>query len=184
MHPKEIYFCHMSKRDLKKYLKELSKEQLEEQLAELYDKFKDVKVYYDFAFNPNEEKLVNEAKIKIANEYFPARGKRAKMRRSVAQKYIKHFMTLGVDVTRVADLMLFTIETAQRFSSKRYLKYDSFFKSFFTAYQQAVNFMLENGIINEFLDRVVDIKEETVSQKWINKNEFINLLEKIDDNLM
>lgn len=174
----------MSKRDLRKYLKELSKEQLEDQLSELYDKFKDVKVYYDFAFNPNEDKLIGEAKVKIANEYFPARGKRAKMRRSVAQKYIKHFLTLGVDVTMVADLMLFTIETAQSFSSKRHVKYDSFFKSIFTAYQQAINFMIENGILNEFLDRVVEIKEEANRQKWINKSEFNDFIEKVDDNFL
>ena len=174
----------MSKRDLKKYLKELNKEQLEDQLSELYDKFKDVKVYYDFAFNPNEEKLIGEAKVKIAIEYFPAKGKRSKMRRSVAQKYIKHFLTLGVDVTMVADLMLFTIETAQSFSSKRYIKYESFFKSMFTAYQQAVNFMIENGILNEFLDRVVAIKEEADRQNWMNKYEFDAFVEKIDDNFL
>ena len=57
----------MSKRDLKKYLNELNKEQLEVQIIELYDKFSNVKVYYDFVFNPNEEKLVREAKFKIAN---------------------------------------------------------------------------------------------------------------------
>ncbi|UPT70527.1 MAG: DUF6155 family protein [Flavobacterium sp. JAD_PAG50586_2] len=174
----------MSKRDLKKYLKELSKDQLEDQLSELYDKFKDVKVYYDFAFNPNEDKLVGEAKVKIANEYFPAKGKRAKMRRSVAQKYIKHFLTLGVDVTMVADLMLFTIETAQSFSSKRHVKYDSFFKSIFTAYHQAVNFMIENGILNEFLDRVVEIKEESNRQNWMNKYDFNVFIEKVDDNFL
>ena len=174
----------MSKRDLKKYLKELNKEQLEDQLSELYDKFKDVKVYYDFAFNPNEDKLIGEAKVKIANEYFPAKGKRAKMRRSVAQKYIKHFLTLGVDVTMVADLMLFTIETAQSFSSKRHVKYDSFFKSMFTAYQQAVNFMIENGILNEFLDRVVEIKTESNRQNWMNKYEFNAFIEKVDDNFL
>jgi hypothetical protein len=174
----------MSKRDLKKYLKELSKEQLEDQLSELYDKFKDVKVYYDFAFNPNEDKLIGEARVKIANEYFPAKGKRAKMRRSVAQKYIKHFLTLGVDVTMVADLMLFTIETAQLFSSKRHVKYDSFFKSIFTAYQQAVNFMIENGVLNEFLDRVVEIKEESNRQNWMNKYDFNVFIEKVDDNFL
>jgi hypothetical protein len=65
----------MSKRDLKKYLNELSKPQLEEQIMELYDKFSEVKVYYDFAFNPNEEKLVREAKFKISNEYFPIKSK-------------------------------------------------------------------------------------------------------------
>jgi hypothetical protein len=174
----------MSKRDLKKYLKELNKEQLEEQLFELYEKFRDVKIYYDFAFNPNEEKLIGEAKAKIANEYFPIKGRKAKMRRSVAQKFIKHFISLGVDVTMVADVMLFTIETTQRFSSKKPIKYESFFKSIFTAFQHAVNFLLENGIINEFLDRVVEIKEEANRQKWINKDEFNSLLEKVDDNFL
>ncbi|HRA74578.1 MAG TPA: DUF6155 family protein, partial [Flavobacterium sp.] len=33
----------MSKRDLKKYLKELDKSQLEEQILELYEKFSPVK---------------------------------------------------------------------------------------------------------------------------------------------
>jgi len=174
----------MSKRDLKKYLNELTKEQLEEQLFELYEKFKDVKIYYDFAFNPNEEKLITEAKMKIANEYFPLKGRKAKMRRSVAQKYIRHFMTLGVDITRVADLMLFTIKTAQRFSAKRYIKYDSFYKSMLTAYQQAVNFTMENGIITEFMDRVVEIMEEANHQKWPNKHEFNVFVEKINDNFM
>lgn len=81
----------MSKRDLKKYLSELNKAQLEEQLIELYDKFKDVKVYYDFVFNPNERNLVKDAKLKISNEYYPIRGKRPKMRRSTAQKIYKTF---------------------------------------------------------------------------------------------
>ncbi len=174
----------MSKRDLKKYLGELNKEQLEEQIIELYNKFSDVKVYYDFAFNPKEDKLIGEAKVKIANEYFPARGKRAKLRRSVAQKYIKHFLTLGVDVTMVADIMLFTIETAQKYSARRQVKYDSFFKSMFTAYQQAVNFMIENAILNEFLDRVVEIKEEANRQNWMNVYEFNAFTEKVDDNFL
>ena len=174
----------MSKRNLKKYLTELNKEQLEEQIMELYDKFSNVKVFYDFAFNPNEDKLVGEAKAKISNEYFPIKGKRPKMRRSVAQKYIKHFLTLGVDVTMIADVMMFTIETAQRFSSKKPIKYESFFKSFLIAYQQAVNFLIQHGILNEFLDRVVEIKEEANRQKWINKEEFNAFVEKVDDNFL
>jgi hypothetical protein len=181
---KKLTFVIMSKRDLKKYLNALNKEQLEEQLIELYEKFSDVKVYYDFAFNPKEDKLTGEAKVKIASEYFPIRGKRAKMRRSVAQKYIKHFITLGVDVTMIADVMLFTIETAQRYSSRKQIKYDSFYKSMLTAYQQAVNFMIENSILNEFLDRVVEIKEEVNRQKWINTYEFNAFVEKVDDNFM
>ena len=170
----------MSKRDLKKYLHELNKEQLEEQIIELYHKFSDVKVYYDFAFNPNEDKLVREAKIKISNEYFPVKGKKSKMRRSVAQKFIKHFITLGVDVFIIADIMLYNIEIAQTFSAEKTIKQDFFFKSMLTSFQQAVSFLMEQGIFVEFKSRVVAIKDETLHQNWVNQYEFNAIVERFE----
>ncbi len=170
----------MSKRDLKKYLHELNKEQLEEQIIELYHKFSDVKVYYDFAFNPNEDKLVREAKIKISNEYFPVKGKKSKMRRSVAQKFIKHFITLGVDVFIIADIMLYNIEIAQTFSAEKTIKQEFFFKSMLTSFQQAVSFLMEQGIFVEFKSRVVAIKDETLHQNWVNQYEFNAIVERFE----
>jgi len=41
----------MSKRALKKYLKELDKEDLEEQIIDLYERLDEVKVFYNFVFN-------------------------------------------------------------------------------------------------------------------------------------
>jgi hypothetical protein len=170
----------MSKRDLKKYLNELSKPQLEEQIMELYDKFSEVKVYYDFAFNPNEEKLVREAKFKISNEYFPIKSKKPKMRRSVAQKFIKHFTTLGVDSFIMADLMLYNIEIAQTFSAEKMVKQELFFKSMLTSFQQAVSFMIEKGILDDFKNRVVAVKEETIVQNWFNQYEFSAVVERLE----
>lgn len=170
----------MSKRELKKYLNELNKEQLEEQIIDLYDKFSVVKVFYDFVFNPNEDKLVREARYKIANEYFPVKGKRSKMRRSVAQKIIKHFIILGVDGFIIADLMLYNIEVAQTFSSEKCIKQELFFKSMLTSFQQAVSFMTEHAILNEFKNRVVAIKEETVRQNWANQYEFNAIVERFE----
>ena len=170
----------MSKRDLKKYLSSMTKEQLEEQFTELYDKFSEVKTYYDFVFNPKEEKIVNEAKIKIANEYFPVKSKRAKLRRSVAQKYIKHFTTLGVDPFAIADVMLFTIETAQRYSAKRDMKYASFYKSMQNAYEQLVNFCIANGIVADFKMRIFSVYENTQKQRWENQYEFERVFSLID----
>ena len=170
----------MSKRDLKKYLNELNKEQLEEQIIELYHKFSDVKVYYDFVFNPNEDKLVREAKFKISNEYFPVKGKKSKMRRSVAQKFIKHFITLGVDVFIIADIMLYNIEIAQTFSAEKTIKQELFFKSMLTSFQQTVSFLMEHGILSEFQSRVVGIKDETILQNWINQYEFSAIVERFE----
>ena len=170
----------MSKRELKKYVNGLNKEQLEEQIFELYHKFSDVKVYYDFVFNPNEDKLLREAKFKISNEYFPIKVKKPKMRRSIAQKIIKHYLTLGVDSFLIADVMLYTIEVAQTFSSEKTIKQELFFKSMLTSFQQAVSFLIENGIFNEFKNRVEAIKEEVIQQNWINAYEFNAILERFE----
>jgi len=179
-----IKFFVMSKRDLKKYLSELDKEQLQEQILELYDKFSAVKEYYDFVFNPKEDKRLQEAKLKISNEYFPVassgKKKRAKLRRSVAQKHIKHFITLGVDPYIIVDLMLFSIEIAQAYSAENTINQEAFYKSMFNSFEQMVQFSIANGVISEFQNRINAVFQETIEQKWKNKNDFLQIIERID----
>ena len=174
----------MSKRDLKKYLTELNKKQLEDQVLELYEKFSAVKTYYDFVFNPKEDTLLKECKIKISNEYFPqitsGKPRRPKMRRSVAQKYIKHFILLGVDSFIIGDVMLYAIEIAQTFSAEKVVKQESFYKSMFNSFEQAVIFMIANGLLNEFKSRIVAISNETIKQDWFNKQEFEAIIERFE----
>lgn len=174
----------MSKRDLKKYVSELNKEQLEEQIIDLYEKFQSVKVYYNFVFNPKEESLLQDSKLKISNEYFPIKklGRRSKpkMRRSVAQKLIKHFVVLGVDPFVIADVMLYNIEIAQAYSSENPIKQELFFKSMFNSFEQAVEFIISNGIYAEFKTRIGSIFQETVEQKWINQYEFERIISRLE----
>ncbi len=174
----------MSKRDLKKYLSELSKEQLEEQIIELYEKFSPVKVFYDFVFNPREDKLLQECKLKISNEYFPikniGRKSKPKLRRSVAQKIIKHFITLGVDPFVIADVMLYNIEIAQTYSSENTIKQELFFKSLFNSFEQALDFIISNGILSEFKSRIITIHQEIVNQKWKNIYEFERIVSRLE----
>ena len=174
----------MSKRDLKKYLTELNKDQLEEQVLELYEKFSIVKTYYDFVFNPKEDTLLKECKIKISNEYYPqktsGKPRRPKMRRSVAQKYIKHFILLGVDPFVIGDVMLYSIEIAQTFSAERLVKPETFFKSMLSSFEQAIKFMIANGILEEFKSRIIAISDETREQNWFNKEEFNAVIERFE----
>lgn len=175
----------MSKRDLKKYLNDLNKEQLEEQILELYEKFSPIKVYYNFVFNPKEETLLQECKLKISHEYFPlqtkGRRKKPKMRRSVAQKYIKHFVLLGVDPFVIADVMLYNIEIAQTFASENIIKQELFYKSMFNSFEQALKFIISNGIISEFKNRLIAICDEALNQKWKNNADFKSSIEILED---
>ena len=174
----------MSKRDLKKYLSELNKEQLEEQIISLYEKFVSVKTYYDFVFNPKEDAILKEAKLKISHEYFPikktGRRSRPKMRRSVAQKIIKHFIVLGVDPFVIADVMLYNIEIAQTYSSENLIKQELFYKSMFNSFEQVIQFLLANGIYSEFKSRILNILEETSLQKWENAPEFERIVSRLE----
>ena len=157
---------------------------MEEQILELYEKFSAVKTYYDFVFNPKEETLLKECKIKISNEYFPqknsGKARRPKMRRSVAQKFIKHFILLGVDPFIVGDVMLYSIEIAQTFSAEKTVKQELFYKSMFNSFEQAVKFMIANGILNEFKTRISAINDQAVRQNWFNREEFIAIIERFE----
>ena len=162
----------MSKRELKKYLHELNKEQLEEQINDLYTRFKEVKTFYDFVFNPKEEKLLDECKFKISKEYFPLSGRKPKARRSVAQKYIKHFKQLGVENSIIADVMLYNIEIAQTYSGEKEIKQESFFKSILKSFEEATSFIYKNELNNEFMHRIKEIVNEAILQKWYNSGFF------------
>ena len=170
----------MSKRDLKKYLGSLEKDQLEEQILELYDKFDDVRIFYNFAFDPKEDKLIGDAKFRISKEYFPQNKRKAKARRSVAHNQIRHFLQLGVEPNLIADVMLFNIEIAQTFSSDRQNITESFSKSLFKSFEQAVNFIHQNELISEFMRRMQKITDEAEAQKWPNLYQFEKLTDQFN----
>lgn len=169
----------MSKRALKSYLSGLNKSELQEQILELYDKFPAVKTYYDFAFNPKEDKLVQEAKTKISNEYFPLKRKRPKARRSVAHKYIKHFIKLGVAPYLVADVMLYNLEIAQTFASERNVP-DAFYKSMLNSFVEMTTFISQNNLLSEYKERLLNIYETTQSDNWLYREDFSRALDILD----
>jgi hypothetical protein len=169
----------MSKRALKTYLSQLSKSALEEQLLDLYNRFPEVKTYYDFVFNPKEEKLVQEAKAKISNEYFPLKRRRPKARRSVAQKYIKHFLKLGMEPHLIADVMCFNLEIAQTFEQERNVP-DAFYKSMLNSFTELIQYTTLQGLIPNFKERIVKIYTITQDKNWLYEEGFSKALDIVD----
>ena len=169
----------MSKRALKKYLTGLKKPELEEQLVDLYDRFPSVKQYYDFVFNPREDKWVQEAKVKISNEYYPLKRKKARARRSVAQKYIKQFLKLGMAPHLIADVMLYNLEVAQSFSKERNVP-DAFYKSMLNSFTQLIQHVSLYEMLPDFKDRIVEVYNTTLEQNWEYSEGFTRALDIID----
>lgn len=162
----------MGKRQLIHFIKELKREELEEQLIDLYDRFKEVKEFYDFSFNPNEDKRYQVAKQKIALEYFPENGRRAKKRRSVAQGIFKHLIKLEFNPELVADLMLFNIELAQTYTADNQIKQAAFYKSMLKSFRHVLVYIRENGLEAQFGNRAKNIIAMAFQQKWENAEGF------------
>jgi hypothetical protein len=169
----------MSKRALKKYLGELDRDALREQLMDLYDRFPEVKTYYDFVFNPKEEKLLREAMGRIAEEYFPQRRKRARARRSVAQKYIRHFHTLGVDPQVLAEVMAFNVETALRYENGKKCS-EAFFRSIYKSYVEWGNHLVHHGLIREHHSRLKRVTARVKESKWPNQEAFADYFDQLN----
>ncbi|PCJ97150.1 MAG: hypothetical protein COA50_05795 [Flavobacteriaceae bacterium] len=169
----------MSKRALKKYLSELKKREIETQLMDLYARFPVVKEYYDFVFNPKEDRLIQDAKTRISNEYFPIKRRKPKARRSVAQKYIKHFTKLGVDPHLIADVMLYNLEIAQTFEAGKNVP-DAFYKSMLNSFSEAVHYVSINSLLPEFKNRILKIYNEVQEQEWLHLEGFSRALDVLD----
>lgn len=162
----------MSKRQLTEFLNELSKAELKEQLVDLYKRFKDVKEFYDFSFDPNEEERLQLAKTKISREYFPEMGKKVKKRRSIAQNHIKKLQQLEADPDLIADIMLYTIEIAQTYTSENVIKQQAFYKSMLASFRAALVWIDKNGLLPDFQHRIEQIVIESKAQEWFNSEGF------------
>ena len=168
----------MSKKLLQKHLVELQKEHLEIMVLDLYDKFPEVKTYFDFVFNPNENKLLEQARVKVANEFFPLKRKRPKARRSVAQKYIKHFKTLGMSPELIAEFMWYNIGLMHTFCEEKPQRLP-FFKSFCNFYKEALQFASYHQIIPLYKTQILAVY--TASKDWENTYDFEMSLQTIED---
>lgn len=169
----------MSKRAFKKFISGVPKSELEIQLLDLYERFPQVKRYYDFIFNPREEKMVQDAKSKIRNEYFPLKRKRPRARRSVAQRYLRQYRTLGMAPHWVAELMLYNLETAQQFSATHRVP-DAFYKSMLNSFTEMVQYIVQHQLLPEYRRRILAIEDRARRQEWGYAEAFAYTLEAIE----
>jgi hypothetical protein len=106
-------------------------------------------------FNPQEEKLLQECKL--SSEYFPYKRvpnvKKPKMRR--LPRSTLNTLVLWRRPFIIADVMLYNIEIAQAFSAENTIKQELFYKSMLNSFEQAIVYMIGNGILNEFKIRLM-----------------------------
>ncbi|MFY9215366.1 MAG: DUF6155 family protein, partial [Flavobacteriaceae bacterium] len=109
---------------------------------------------------------------------FPLKRKRPKARRSVAQKYIKHFKTLGMSPELIAEFMWYNIGLMHTFCEEKPQRLP-FFKSFCNFYKEALQFASYHKIIPLYKTQILAVY--TASKDWENAYDFEMSLQTIED---
>ncbi len=107
----------MSKTTVKKALEGLSREQLVEMILELYAARKEAKEYLDFWADPDVERELEKATLKINRLFFLSADKpRKKPKLSSVKSTVKSFMELVADRDTVCRLYISLLETLRRWA--------------------------------------------------------------------
>ena len=143
----------------------LSKQELIKELEKLYDKFPQVKTFYDIEISGDTSSLLSEAKRKIKNEYFPSKGF-SKARAGELKKIIDEFSKVSIYPKDVIDLLLFRFEMAVKFT-KEYGDIDKpFYTSAENVFHKAMILIQKHGYKEEMKEKVKEIVDGVGDFGW------------------
>ncbi|GAB5540052.1 MAG: hypothetical protein Salg2KO_21550 [Salibacteraceae bacterium] len=138
----------MGLREVRKELHELEKEELIYHISELYKKYSDVKEYFDFYTNPDEEVILEKFKARVHEGFYPKRGWRLKLYRS--RKAINEFKKLGISEQATAALLLYFTEVAVMYAREKRVKTEAFYNRLATSFEKALEYMEKHNLLDTF----------------------------------
>ena len=146
-------------------MKDLTREELIKEVEKLYSKFPQVKTFYDVDLTGDTSLLLNTAKSKIKNEYFPVRGN-PKARSGEVRKIISEFAKVSVYPKEVIELYLFRFEMAVKFTNTYGDINEPFYDAASNAYAKALKLIEKHGYNSEFKEQCKSLMEETDDIGW------------------
>lgn len=151
---------------LKQYLKKFSEDDLSKEIIELFQKFDQVKEFYQSKLvSGGGFELHKKYKKIIKDEFFPSRGL-SKMRLSVAKKAIADFKKLNNNPNLIIDLMIYYVEIGVDFTGEYGDIDEPFYYSMESMYDAAAKFAIENKIANHYISRFKEIVDDTRDMGW------------------
>ena len=154
-----------SKRDLTKFLKDLSKEELIKEVEKLYQKFKEVKSYYDIELGGDTSDIVRQVKEKIKKEYMPERGY-GKARASVVKKLIDDFAKISIYPSDLIDVNLYRVEMGVAFTDAYGDIDEAFYTSAVSAFERTMKLIDKHQLHKDFQLRCKELLNNTRDMGW------------------
>jgi hypothetical protein len=148
--------------DLKKHLAQKSKEELIHEISILYEKFPQVKEYYQIQGSAEDE-VVQKYRNLIIEEF--TEGKRRpfpKARLSAGKKALSDFKKLTSNPELIVDMILTYVESVSSFNSNYSPDTEDYYTSPEDMFEKALAVMKESNLLAKFKTRARKIVKDAV----------------------
>ena len=143
--------------DLKKALSQKTKDELINEIRTMYQKFPQVKEYYQAQWSDPKD-VLNQHKTIIEKEFIEGKTRGLpKGRLSVGKKAISEFRKLTKDPELISDLMLTFVESVSWFSTEYGPDRETFYTSPENMFEKALELMEKNGLLGKYKSRAKKI---------------------------
>jgi len=150
---------------LKQHIMDHTKEQLKTEIITLFNKFDEVREFYQATVFDNDNDVLKRYKAIIKNEFFPARGD-GKARLSVAKKAILDYRKLCTTSAGIADIMLFYVETGVQYTVEYGDIGEQFYSSIESMYEKTLKYIAEKKLADDFRERCEKVLDNSEDTGW------------------
>ena len=99
----------MSKANLKKEISQMSAEQLREIILDAYDAVPEIKQYFEYFINPDEDKLLTDFSEFVKKEFYRSKRHNCKARVLVVKRKLKKMQGFGMSYHKLNNALLIVV---------------------------------------------------------------------------
>lgn len=143
----------LTKKVLLKHLNKSDKDDIIKEVVRLFDKFKNVKEYYQAELSDDANPTLDKYKKKIAKAYSLPNPKERSTNINV-NKLINEFKKICIYERELADLMLYRVECGVEAFNRNNKRSATFYNCIVVTFEDAIKLIIAGRSMNEFKQRI------------------------------
>ena len=162
--------------ELRKHLRTKTQKELIDDIAGLYKSFDNVKEHYQASYFNDDTGVLEKYKKVIEYEFYPKSWRQDPLARlSVARKAIRDYKKVCCSDGGLAEIMVYYVETGVRYTNDYGDIDEAFYVSMAGMFQKALNFIINQKLVDVFKDRLRAIVIDTENTGWGFHDQLIDL---------
>jgi hypothetical protein len=155
----------LTKKALLKHLNKSDKEDIIIEVVRLFDKFKNVKEYYQAELSDDANPTLDKYKKKIAKAYSLSNPKERSTNINV-NKLINEFKKICIYERELADLMLYRVECGVEAFNRNNNRSATFYNCIVVTFEDAIKLIVADQSMNEFRQRIDKVIKNAARGKY------------------